>query len=264
VESQVRNLLEPIVRRAGEHLVASWGTLEAEHVDRKGVIDLVTHVDLESQAILHQGLQHSFPGQPILAEEGSEERRARAGFQWLVDPLDGTTNFVHGLPLFAISVARLRDGTLDCGMVYTPLLGELYWGARGGGAWLGSERLHVSKRADLDSALLATGFPYDIRTHAHTNLREWSRLATRSRGLRRCGAAALDLAWVAAGRFDAFWEFRLGPWDLAAGALLVREAGGCLSDPRGGSEFLWSGDLVASNALLHEQLLRELHHASSS
>jgi myo-inositol-1(or 4)-monophosphatase len=235
VESQVRNLLEPIVRRAGEHLVASWGTLEAEHVDRKGVIDLVTHVDLESQAILHQGLQHSFPGQPILAEEGSEERRARAGFQWLVDPLDGTTNFVHGLPLFAISVARLRDGTLDCGMVYAPLLGELYWGARGGG-----------------------------RTHAHTNLREWSRLATRSRGLRRCGAAALDLAWVAAGRFDAFWEFRLGPWDLAAGALLVREAGGCLSDPRGGSEFLWSGDLVASNALLHEQLLRELHHASSS
>jgi myo-inositol-1(or 4)-monophosphatase len=178
-----------------------------------------------------------------------------------VDPLDGTTNLVHGVPLFAVSVAAVDDGRLHAGAVYAPYLGEFFWAATGQGAWLGERRLAVSECADLSSALLASGFPYDIRTNAHNNLAEWSHMATRCRGLRRCGAASLDLAWVAAARFDGYWEFRLAPWDLAAGALLVREAGGVLAAPDGGAEFLWRGDLVAANVGLHPHLLRELHRA---
>jgi myo-inositol-1(or 4)-monophosphatase len=148
------------------------------------------------------------------------------GRVWIVDPLDGTTNYVHGQPPFAVSVACSRDGVLELGMVYAPYLREMFWGATGCGAFLNERRLKVSHRDDLDAALLATGFAYDIRTHPHDNLREWAHLAKRSRGLRRGGAASLDLAYVAAGRLDGYWEFRLKPWDLAAGAVLVREAGG--------------------------------------
>jgi myo-inositol-1(or 4)-monophosphatase len=254
----VRARLEPLVRQAGDHLLRSFEHLDHRDVDSKATsIDLVTRLDLESQALLQQGLERLFPGEEIVAEEGAE-RRARSGRVWLVDPLDGTTNFVHGLPIFAVSVARLTDGEIELGMIYAPYLREMYWGAANCGARLGARSLRVSQRARLEDALLATGFPYDIRTNPENNLREWSHLATRSRALRRCGAAALDLAWVAAGRFDGFWEFRLGPWDLAAGALLVRESGGRLSDPGGGPDYLWSGDLVATNGHLHDRLLAEL------
>lgn len=257
--ARLQSVLAALVRRAGAHLDAAFEKVAASDVRHKGnVIDLVTRLDLESQEILAAELQRHFPGEPILAEEGAVSRSPPAGSLWLVDPLDGTTNFVHGIPLFAVSVARVCSGQLDCGVVYVPRLGELYWGARGGGAFRNEERLRVSPRRTLDEALLATGFPYDIRSHARTNLPEWSHLATRCRGLRRCGAAAIDLAWVAAGRFDGFWEYRLGPWDLAAGALLVREAGGCLSAPDGGESFLWSGDVVATNGHLHAALLAEL------
>ncbi len=257
--ARLRSSLETHVRRAGAHLDAAFEKLDAADVQRKGTaIDLVTRLDLEAQEILTSGLERHFPGEPVVAEEGAGPRTSQAESLWLVDPLDGTTNFVHGVPLFAVSVARIASGQLDCGMVYVPRLDELYWSSRGGGAFRNGERLRVSTRTALDEALLATGFPYDIRTHARTNLREWSHLATRCRGLRRCGAAAVDLAWVASGRFDGFWEYRLGPWDLAAGALLVQEAGGRLSTPDGGGEFLWSGDLVATNGHVHAALLAEL------
>jgi len=264
-EAPWRERLEAVVRQAGEHLAASFERLGEDAVERKATaIDLVTPLDRESQALLEAGLRREFPGEAILAEEDAGARRAARGPLWLVDPLDGTTNFVHGVPLFTISVARVRDGSLDRGMIYAPCLGELYWCARGAGAWRGSQRLAVSRRAALQDALLCSGFPYDIRTEPHNNLREWSHLARRCRGLRRTGAASLDLAWVAAGRFDGFWEFRLGPWDLAAGALMVQEAGGSLTDPRGGTDFLWQGDVVASNGTLHAQLLQALAEAQNA
>ena len=256
----LRLALEPIVRKAGDHLLASFERLQAADVNRKGVVDLVTRLDLEAQALVLEGLARAFPGEAVLAEEGAPGA-VRSGSVWLVDPLDGTTNFVHGQPQFAVSVARACDGELEVGMTYAPYLRELFWGARGGGAWLDARPLRVSRREDLDEALLASGFPYDIRTNAHNNLREWAHLAVRCQGLRRAGAASLDLAYVAAGRFDAFWEFRLAPWDLGAGALLVHEAGGRVTDPDGGASFLWGGDLVASNGLLHARLLEELRRA---
>ena len=260
----LRLRLEPLVRRAGDHLLRSFERLSDADVDRKGVVDLVTRLDVEAQGILLEGLAREFPGEAVLAEEGPAAPPRREGPVWLVDPLDGTTNFVHGQPAFAVSVARARDGELELGMIYAPYLREFFWGAAGCGAVLGERALAVSRRGDLDAALLATGFPYDLRTNPHNNLREWSHLAVRCRGLRRAGAASLDLAYVAAGRYDAFWEFRLRPWDLAAGALLVREAGGRVTDPAGGSDFLWQGDLVASNGLLHGRLLEELSKADGS
>jgi myo-inositol-1(or 4)-monophosphatase len=256
----LRAALEPIVRRAGDHLLSSYERVPPSDVERKGAIDLVTRLDHEAQALVLDGLAAAFPGDAVLAEEGGGGVPA-AETVWLVDPLDGTTNYVHGLPIFAVSVARTRAGRPDLGMVYAPALRELFWGAAGHGAFLGPRRLRVSERGDLGDALLATGFPYDVRTNPHNNLREWARLAVRCRGLRRAGAAALDLAWVAAGRFDGYWEFRLKPWDLAAGMLLVQEAGGRVTDPRGGDAALWSGDIVATNGRVHEHLMAELRRA---
>ncbi len=260
--TRLRAVLEPIVRRAGALLLASRATMDTGAVERKSSsLDLVTEVDRQSQALLQAELERAFPGETIIAEEGSDAHARRDGRFWLVDPLDGTTNFVHGLPLYCVSVARLQDGVLECGMIYAPRLDELYWSARGDGAYRDLQRLSVSKQPLLDDALLCSGFPYDIRTHPDDNLREWSHLALRCRGLRRTGSAALDLAWVASGHYDGFWEYRLGPWDFAAGALMVREAGGCLTDPHGSEEFPWHGNVVATNGTLHAELLHELRQA---
>lgn len=251
-----------LVSRTAAHLLAAFEQLGDADVSRKGVVDLVTRLDLEAQAQLVAGLEARFPGEAILAEEGA----VQAGVPercWLVDPLDGTTNFVHGQPQFAVSVARTTAGVPDFGVTHAPYMREVFWAAQGHGAWLGERRLRTSRRPDLDAALLATGFPYDIRTNPHNNLREWCHLATRCRGLRRAGAASLDLAYVAAGRFDGFWEFRLKPWDLAAGTVLVREAGGRVTDPDGGSAFLWAGDILATNGPLHAPLCEALRRARS-
>jgi myo-inositol-1(or 4)-monophosphatase len=257
----IRRHLEPLVRRAGDHLLASFERVAGADVHLKGRVDLVTRLDLESQAMLLAGLEAAFPGETIVAEEGS--RQATAGARvWYVDPLDGTTNFVHGQPAFAVAVGRVTEGEPDVAAIYAPYLREFFWGVSGCGAWLGERRLQVSDRGDLNDALLATGFPYDIRVNPHNNLREWAHLAVRCRGLRRAGAAALDLAYVAAGRFDGFWEFRLQPWDLAGGALLVREAGGRISTPDGGDAVLDRGDIVATNGWLHAALCDELARAA--
>jgi len=256
----LRRQIEPLVRRAGDHLLASFERLSAADVQHKGRVDLVTRLDVESQTLLVAGLEAAFPNDSIVAEE-DPARAVHAGRVWFVDPLDGTTNFVHGQPPFAVAVGRATDGILDLAAIYAPYLREFFWGAAGCGAWLGERRLQVSARDHLDDSLLATGFPYDLRTNPHNNLREWAHLALRCRGLRRAGAASLDLAYVAAGRFDAFWEFRLQPWDLAGGALLVQEAGGCVSAPDGTLDVLTRGDIVATNGVLHTALLRELARA---
>ena len=260
----LRARLEPVVRRAGDHLLASFEKLAAHDVRCKGRIDLVTRLDVEAETLVTDGLAAAFPGEPVIAEESAGPLAVPAGVVWLVDPLDGTTNYVHGQPPFAVSVARVRDGQPEIGAVYAPYLREFFWAAAGCGAYLGDRRLQVSARADLDAALLATGFPYDVRTNPANNLAEWAHFALRCRGLRRGGAASLDLAYVAAGRLDGYWEFRLKPWDLAAGALLVLEAGGRVTEPRGGAAYLVTGDLVAANPHLHGAIVQGLAAARAA
>jgi myo-inositol-1(or 4)-monophosphatase len=243
-----------LAREAGELLRSGFGSVDT--VEHKGVIDLVTDFDFRSERLLVDGLRRSFPEDPILAEEGGGAGGDR---RWLIDPLDGTTNFAHGLPQFAVSIAYAEDGAVRLGVVYDPMREELFDALEGTGARMNGQALRVSQTAELDQSLLATGFPYDIRTHPVTNLNHFARLALRSLGVRRLGSAALDLAYVACGRFDGYWELRLSPWDWAAGLLLVREAGGRVTSLDGGMDvFRPPTSIVASNGHIHEAMLEEL------
>jgi myo-inositol-1(or 4)-monophosphatase len=233
------------------------GLTHSKDINHKGAIDLVTQYDLLSEALIVDGLRHAFPQDSVLAEEGGGDQSSRG--TWLVDPLDGTTNFAHGIPFFAISIAYQQGEDIQLALVYDPMRQELFHARRGQGAWLNERRLHVSSTVDLGEALLATGFPYDMRTHPENNLKHFAAFALRSRGIRRLGAASLDLAYVAAGRFDGYWELRLWPWDWAAGILLVREAGGMVTRADGGEDiFAQPTSILASNGLLHEAMLRVL------
>lgn len=257
---------------AGEILRQGYGT--SLQVGRKGEVDLVTEYDLRSEKALVELIQREFPGESILAEEaglsGPPNAPAEEG-RWLVDPLDGATNFAHGLPLFSVSIAWARDDEPLVGVVYDPVRHELFHAARGAGAWLGPPKsaggptpqtprpLRVSQEAELGDSLLVTGFPYDIRTHPENNLDHYAAFALRSQGVRRLGSAALDLAYLASGRFDGYWELRLSPWDWAAGVLLVREAGGTVTRVDGGPDlFRPPTSLLATNGKIHEAMLEVL------
>ncbi len=220
----------------------------------KGVLNLVTEADLASEKEVVRILKRRFPGAAILAEEGGEES-GDSGFRFIIDPLDGTTNFAHGYPVFAVSIACEEVGEVTAGAVYDPVRKELFTAARGRGAFLNGRRLGVSATTKLGDALLVTGFPYDLREDLTRNLRLFNRFMGASRAIRRDGSAALDLCHVAAGRFDGFWEEKLGPWDTAAGALIVEVAGGQVSDLAGGQFHYRKGAVVASNAALHEQMI---------
>jgi myo-inositol-1(or 4)-monophosphatase len=243
-----------LARGAGEILRGGLGRAAVEH---KSPLELVTEFDRASERFIVDGVSAAFPGDGLLAEEGS--RREGGAWCWYIDPLDGTTNFAHGLPHFAISIAGEREGTLEFGVVYDPMRGELFRAERGAGAYLNDRRLQVSAASALGQSLLVTGFPYDLRENPHNNLDLFAHMARQSLGVRRFGAAALDLAYVAAGRFDAYWELRLSPWDLAAGIVLVREAGGAVSRVDGGPDILSPPpSIAASNGRLHVDLLEAL------
>jgi len=192
-----------------------------------------------------------------LSEE-SEEKNGRTALRWIVDPLDGTTNYAHGFPFFCVSIALEKDGSVVLGVVYDPMRDDLFEASLGGGAHLNGKKLQVSSVSDLSRGLLATGFPYDIRESPDNNLDFFAAMIVKAQAIRRPGAAALDLAHLAAGRFDGFWELKLKPWDTAAGCLLVTEAGGVLSDMTGGKWSVFSPGLVASNGLIHQQMLEVL------
>jgi myo-inositol-1(or 4)-monophosphatase len=225
--------------------------------------NLVTEMDARAEALLVERLLATFPDDAILAEEGGATS-GRSGRRWIIDPLDGTTNYAHGVPCFSVSVA-LHDQArgVILGVVYDPNLDELFVAERGAGAWLGDVRLAVSTTAALDASLLTTGFPYDIRVRADNNLKEYAAFAVRSHGVRRWGSAVIDLAYVAAGRFDGFWELRLMPWDVAAGMLLVEEAGGRVTDIEGAPLDLEAPSLVASNGRIHDEILAVLKQTRS-
>jgi myo-inositol-1(or 4)-monophosphatase len=242
-------------RRGGEVLVEKWG--KARTIAFKGGIDLVTDADTASEAALLDFLRAEFPAAGILAEESgrSGATGGKAGLRFVVDPLDGTTNYAHGVPHFAVNVAALDDRGIVAGATLDPLRGELFTAGRGAGAWLGGERIAPSACAELKQAILVTGFPYDVHEHHEQPLRLFAGYLKKAQAIRRFGSAALDLAWVACGRFDGFWEVRLKPWDVAAGILLVREAGGVVTDLDGGDRTLETGDVLAAPAALHAKLL---------
>jgi myo-inositol-1(or 4)-monophosphatase len=221
--------------------------------------NLVTEMDARAEAVVTGILHDAFPDDAILAEE-SGAQAGRSDRRWIVDPLDGTTNYTHGLPIFAVSIALEVAGRISLGVVYDPNLGELFVAETGLGALLGEARLSVSTRTSLNESLLATGFPYNARETPDNNLAEFGAFSLRSRGVRRMGSAVLYLAYVAAGRMDGYWELRLGPWDVAAGALLVEEAGGRVTDLAGGPLRLDAPSVVASNGRIHEEMLGVLEH----
>jgi myo-inositol-1(or 4)-monophosphatase len=238
--------------------MASFGRrVEVEH---KGAIDLVTSVDRESEKVVLDTLGRAFPDYAVLTEEGDPSWKNRE-WCWVVDPLDGTTNYAKGFPFFCVSIALARQGRAVAAAVCNPVLGEMFTAARGRGAFLNRRKLCVSTTADLSEAFLATGFPYDIRESGRDNLDNFSHLVKRTLAVRRAGSAALDLSYVAAGRFDGFWELKLSPWDTAAAALLVREAGGRVTTPAGRPWNMKNGDIAATNGLIHKELVRELRQA---
>ena len=222
----------------------------------KGEINLVTSADQKAEELISARLHKSFPEFGLLAEEAGESAKALSSDAiWVVDPLDGTTNFAHRLPIYAVSIALWDKEKPVLGVVYHPALKELFWAAKGKGAFLNKRRMTVSRTADPNGALLSTGFPYDLRESRENNLDYFAAFATRVRAIRRMGAAALDIAWTAAGRFDGFWELKLFPWDIAAAVLMVSEAGGRLSSFEGGSLGLHTGNVIASNGQLHNFIL---------
>jgi myo-inositol-1(or 4)-monophosphatase len=223
----------------------------------KGIADLVTAADEASQALLARRLGRRFPDHGILAEEGLD-RRGGAEWRWLLDPLDGTKNFAHGVPTFCVSIAAARRGRVEVGVVRDPLRDETFLAVRGHGAWCNGRPVHVSRVARLDAAFLGTGVPHRVRSFAASLSRTFGRVAARSLGVRSRGAGALDLCYVACGRLDGYWEIDQSPWDIAAGGLVVEEAGGRLSDFRGGAFDVFGGQTVATNGKIHRQLLAVL------
>lgn len=236
---------------AGALLKANY--FKMNEIRFKGEINLVTEADLAAQSLIHDRLSAAFPDHDFLAEEGLQDLRG-AEFRWVFDPLDGTTNFAHKLPVFCVSIGLERRGELICGVVFNPMSGELFSAEAGGGAFLNGAPLRVSSIPDLGKSLVATGFSYDIR-ETHCNIAQHERVILLAQGVRRCGSAALDLCYVAAGRFDGFWELKLSPWDTAAGAVVVREAGGRITDFLNCPVNIYHPEVCASNGLIHDELL---------
>ncbi len=245
------NVMGSAALKAARGLVRDFGEVEQLQVSVKGPGEFVTSADLRAERTLRNELSRARPGYGMLFEEGGEVEGTDKHHRWIVDPLDGTTNFLHGVPHFAISIALERDGEIIAGVIYEPTRDEMFWAEKGGGAYLNDRRLRVSARRQLGDALIATGIPFRERGDHPTYLATLARVMAATSGVRRFGAAALDLAYVAAGRYDGFWEIGLFPWDMAAGLLLVREAGGLVSDLAGGQGMMTSGNVLAANAHLH-------------
>jgi len=250
------NIAVRAARSAGNVIIRNLGRLDSLAIHTKDRNDFVTEVDQKAEQEIIYTLRKAFPDHGILAEESG--LREGDDYQWIIDPLDGTTNFLHGFPQFAVSIALRHKGRLEHGVVYDPLRQELFTASRGAGAMLNDRRIRVTKRKSLDGALLGTGFPFKAQQHLETYLDMFRALFPNTAGIRRPGSAALDLAYVAAGRLDGFWEIGLNIWDMAAGVLLIQEAGGLSSDFLGGHSYLENGNLVAGSPKVFTDILKTI------
>lgn len=240
-------------RKAARGLTRDFGELEGLATSRKGAADFVSAADHRAEQVLFEELSKGRPKYGFVMEERGEIAGADNSNRWVVDPLDGTTNFLHGLPQFAISICLERDRQPQAGVIFNPITNELYWAEKGEGAFLNDKRLRVSGRKSLDECLFATGLPFMGRPGRERSLKEVDRVLTETAGVRRFGSAALDLAFVAAGRFDAYWERDLNPWDVGAGIVLVREAGGMVAEIEGGAQPMHKGSILAANTEIFDK-----------
>jgi myo-inositol-1(or 4)-monophosphatase len=264
LRSALLNVMIKAAHKAGRTLKRDFGEVENLQVSLKGPANFVTAADRRAEEILCEELAAARPGYGFLGEEGGRREGTDRTHTWIVDPLDGTSNFLHGIPHFAISIGLEREGTITAGLVYNPISEELYVAERGKGAFLNNQRLRVAARRRLADAVVACGLPHLGRGDLALGIREIAAVQGKVAGLRRFGAASLDLAWVAAGRFDAFWERNLSPWDIAAGLILVREAGGFVTDLARGDTPWKTGDVVAGNETMQGELVRLLNEAAKS
>lgn len=251
------NIAVKAARRAGKLINRASLDIDALNISLKQQSDYVTEVDRAAEAEIIDVLRTAYPAYGILAEEsGLAGTDAEAEFQWIIDPLDGTTNFIHGLPQYAISIALAKKGIVQQAVVYDPNRNELFTASKGGGAFINGRRMRVAQRTKLADALIGTGFPYRMFDHIDAYLAIFKDIAQKTAGMRRPGAAALDLAWVACGRMDGFWELGLAPWDMAAGSLLITEAGGLVGDLAGETNYLQTGNIIGGNPKIFSQLLK--------
>jgi myo-inositol-1(or 4)-monophosphatase len=261
LRSALLNVMIKAAHKAARRLKRDFGEVERLQVSLKGPANFVTAADRQTEEILREELEHARPGYGFLGEEGGAREGSDKTHRWIVDPVDGTLNFLHGIPHFAISIALEREGTIIAGVVYNPANDELFTAERGKGAFLNDQRLRVAARKRLADAVVACALPHPSRGDVELTRSEHLAVQDKVAGLRRFGAAALDLAWVAAGRLDAYWERNLSPWDMAAGIALVREAGGFTTDLDGRDDMLKTGGILAGNEDIHRELLKVLKQA---
>ncbi len=260
--SPLLNVMTRAADKAARGLKRDFGEVEQLQVSQKGPADFVSNADLKAEKILREELQKARPAFGFLLEEGGTVKGSDPDHRWIIDPLDGTTNFLHGLPHFAISIGLEKQGEIVAGVIYDPIKDEMFCAEKGGGAFLNDRRIRVSSRKSLHESLIGTGIPFRGQGNPDRFAKQLGAMMRETSGVRRWGAAALDLAYVAAGRLDGFWEEDLQAWDMAAGLLLVKEAGGYISDLRGGQTMLESGAVLASNGLLHAPLQALLTNAA--
>ena len=257
-QTALLKVMSDAVRKAAKGLTRDFGELGELQVSKKGPADYVSAADIKAEQVLFEALTTARPGYGFLGEERGMIEGTDKTHTWIADPLDGTTNFLHAIPHFACTVALEREGQIVAGVTYNPITNELFWAEKGKGCFVNDKRLRVAARRDLGEAVLATGIPFMGRPGHATFLKELHQVAQKVSGIRRFGSAALDLAYVAAGRFDGYWERGLGKWDIAAGLLMVTEAGGMVTDADGGEDPLEAGTVLASNLDLHPQVLARL------
>jgi myo-inositol-1(or 4)-monophosphatase len=252
IRSPIMNVMVRAAEKTGRALLRDFGEIENLQVSMKGPADFVSNADIKADKMLREELSKARPGYGFLTEEGKDEK-GEGEYTWIIDPLDGTSNFLHAIPHWAVSLALAKSNEIVAGVVYNPVSDELFWSEKGIGAFVNSKRLRVSGRRDLHTALIGTGIPFK-GTEVPGYINEMQNVMSQVAGIRRMGVASLDLAFLAAGRFDGFWEHNLKPWDIAAGVLLVREAGGFVRGMKKGEDPIFTGNIVASNDVLQTKL----------
>lgn len=256
--SAILNIMVQAANKAGRSLTRDFGEVENLQVSRKGPADFVSNADRSAEEIIYEELINARPTYSFLMEESGEHKGTDGQHRWIVDPLDGTTNFLHSIPLFAVSIALERNGVIVAAVIYNPITDELYTAERGAGAWMNNRRLRVAGRKHLADAVVSSGIKVTGTDDDARTLKQLNHIAPAVAGLRRTGSACIDLAWIASGRFDGYWEARLSPWDIAAGILIVREAGGFVTDYAGNDKSLENGQVVAGNDAIHKALIKSL------